>query len=129
MKLLIFSDIHGSKSALERVMAIDADYYFADGDLANWGRGLDQLGPVMQKRAERMYVRGGPPATSVVGAGPFVDSFFPPHFFESDVGGTRKQSSPSAHDDEGRAKTFPRSGRDRVPPSTVDGPARKSIVP
>ena len=46
-----------------------------------------------------------------------------------DVGGKRKQSSPSAHDDGGRAKTFPRSGRDRVPPSTVDGPARKSIVP
>jgi Icc-related predicted phosphoesterase len=59
MRLLIFSDIHGDKAALERLMAIDADYYFADGDLANWGRGLEQLGPIMQKRAERMYVLPG----------------------------------------------------------------------
>ena len=59
MKLLIFSDIHGSKSALEKLMAIEADYYFADGDLANWGRGLDQLGGLMQKRADRMYVLPG----------------------------------------------------------------------
>jgi uncharacterized protein len=59
MKLLIFSDIHGKKSALETLMRIDADYYFADGDLANWGRGLEQLGPIMQPRAERMYVLPG----------------------------------------------------------------------
>jgi Icc-related predicted phosphoesterase len=59
MKLLIFSDIHGDKAALEKLMAMEADYYFADGDLANWGRGLDQLGPIMQKRAERMYVLPG----------------------------------------------------------------------
>jgi Icc-related predicted phosphoesterase len=59
MKLLIFSDIHGDKAALEKLMATEADYYFADGDLANWGRGLDQLGPIMQKRAERMYVLPG----------------------------------------------------------------------
>lgn len=59
MKLLIFSDIHGDKAALEKLMATEADYYFADGDLANWGRGLDQLGPIMQKRAERVYVLPG----------------------------------------------------------------------
>ena len=59
MKLLIFSDIHGDKAALEKLMAIEADYYFAAGDLANWGRGLDQLGPIMQKRADRMYVIPG----------------------------------------------------------------------
>jgi len=59
MKLLIFSDIHGDKAALEKLMATEADYYFADGDLANWGRGLDQLGPIMQRRAERMYVLPG----------------------------------------------------------------------
>lgn len=55
----MFSDIHGDKSALERLMEIDADYYFAGGDLANWGRGLDQLAPLLQKRAERMYVIPG----------------------------------------------------------------------
>lgn len=59
MKLLIFSDIHGDKAALEKLMAIDADYYFAAGDLANWGRGLDQMGPILQKRAEAMYVMPG----------------------------------------------------------------------
>jgi Icc-related predicted phosphoesterase len=59
MRLLIFSDIHGDKAALEKLMEIEADYYFAAGDLANWGRGLEQLGPVMQKRAERMYVIPG----------------------------------------------------------------------
>ena len=59
MRLLIFSDIHGNKSALERLMNIDADYYFAAGDLATWGRGLDQLAPLLQKRAERMYVIPG----------------------------------------------------------------------
>ena len=59
MKLLIFSDIHGDQAALEKLVSTEADYYFAAGDLANWGRGLDQLGPVMQKRADRMYVIPG----------------------------------------------------------------------
>jgi Icc-related predicted phosphoesterase len=59
MRVLIFSDIHGDKAALERLMEREADYYFAAGDLANWGRGLEQLGPVMQRRAERMYVIPG----------------------------------------------------------------------
>ena len=40
-------------------MAIEADYYFAAGDLANFGRGLDAMGPIMQKHAERMYVIPG----------------------------------------------------------------------
>ncbi len=37
VKLLIFSDIHGDKAALEKLMATEADYYFAAGDLANFG--------------------------------------------------------------------------------------------
>jgi Icc-related predicted phosphoesterase len=59
VKLLIFSDIHGDRAALERLMAIEADYYFAAGDLANFGRGLDVMGPILQKRVERMYVLPG----------------------------------------------------------------------
>src|ERR1035438_10425765 len=59
MRLLVFSDIHGKKSALERLMDIDADYYFAAGDLATWGRGLERLAPGLQKRGERMYVIPG----------------------------------------------------------------------
>ena len=59
MKLLIFSDIHGDKAALERLMEQDADYYFCAGDLANWGKGLDVLGPVMQRHADRVYIIPG----------------------------------------------------------------------
>jgi uncharacterized protein len=59
VKLLIFSDIHGDKAALEKLMAIEADYYFAAGDLANFGRGLDAMGPILKKRAERMWVLPG----------------------------------------------------------------------
>jgi len=59
VKLLIFSDIHGDKAALEKLMAMEADYYFAAGDLANFGRGLDAMGPILKKRAERMYVLPG----------------------------------------------------------------------
>jgi Icc-related predicted phosphoesterase len=59
VKLLIFSDIHGDQAALEKLMAIEADYYFAAGDLANFGRGLDAMGPILKKRADRMYVLPG----------------------------------------------------------------------
>lgn len=59
MKLLIFSDIHGDKAALERLMRQEADYYFVGGDLANWGRGLEKLGPVMRDKADRVYVIPG----------------------------------------------------------------------
>jgi hypothetical protein len=59
MKLLIFSDIHSNRQALERLMAIEADYYFAAGDLVNWGRGLDACGEILKKRADNVYVLPG----------------------------------------------------------------------
>ena len=59
MKLLVFSDIHGDYRALERLMAMEADYYFAAGDLCSWGRGLDRCGEIMQRRGERVYVLPG----------------------------------------------------------------------
>jgi Icc-related predicted phosphoesterase len=59
MKLLIFSDIHGDQKALEKLMDIEADYYFAAGDLVNWGAGLERIGPILARRAERMYVLPG----------------------------------------------------------------------
>lgn len=40
-------------------MAIDADYYFAAGDLANFGRGLDAMGTILAKCPENMYVLPG----------------------------------------------------------------------
>jgi uncharacterized protein len=58
-RALIFSDIHNDGRALKKLMDIDADYYFADGDLVSWARGLDQMGEIMKPRAERMYVLPG----------------------------------------------------------------------
>ena len=59
MKLLVFSDIHSDARALERLMAIDADYYFCAGDLVNFSRGLDTMGEILRKRGDRVYVIPG----------------------------------------------------------------------
>lgn len=40
-------------------MVIEADYYFAAGDLVSWGRGLDKMGEAMRRRADRVYVLPG----------------------------------------------------------------------
>ena len=59
MKLLVFSDIHSDAKALERLMAIDADYYFCAGDLVNFSRGIDAMGEILKKRGDRVYVIPG----------------------------------------------------------------------
>jgi uncharacterized protein len=59
MKLLIFADIHADYAALERLMGIDADLYFAAGDLVNWNRNLERAGPILARRANQMYVLPG----------------------------------------------------------------------
>ena len=56
---LIFSDIHSDARALEKLMDIEADYYFAAGDLVNWAKGLDKMGEIMKKREGRVYVLPG----------------------------------------------------------------------
>jgi Icc-related predicted phosphoesterase len=58
-RLLVFSDIHNDARALKKLMAVDADYYFAAGDLVSWGRGLDQMGEIMKPRAGRVCVMPG----------------------------------------------------------------------
>lgn len=58
-RLLVFSDIHNDARALQRLMAIEADYYFAAGDLVSWARGLEKMGEIMQARGERVYVLPG----------------------------------------------------------------------
>ena len=58
-RALIFSDIHNDVRALQKLMKIEADYYFAAGDLVSWERGLDQMGEIMEPRANRMYVLPG----------------------------------------------------------------------
>src|ERR1700687_5769958 len=59
VKALIFSDIHNDRIALGKLMAIDADAYFAAGDLVSWARGLDKMGEVMKGRRDRVYVLPG----------------------------------------------------------------------
>ena len=59
MKLLVFSDIHMDKKALERLMAVEADLYVCAGDLVTWARGLDTMAELLQPRAEKMYMLPG----------------------------------------------------------------------
>ena len=40
-------------------MDIEADYYFAGGDLVSWARGLDKMGEIMKRRAGHVYVLPG----------------------------------------------------------------------
>jgi hypothetical protein len=40
-------------------METEADYYFAAGDLVNWARGFEKVGPALQRRGDRMYVIPG----------------------------------------------------------------------
>ncbi len=56
---LIFSDIHNNARALEKLMATEADAYFAAGDLVSWARGLDKMGEILKRRVGRMYVMPG----------------------------------------------------------------------
>ena len=58
-RALIFSDIHNDSKALEKLMDIEADYYFCAGDLVNWARGLEKMGELMKRRADKMYVLPG----------------------------------------------------------------------
>jgi Icc-related predicted phosphoesterase len=58
-RLLIFSDIHNDARAVEKLMNVEADYYFCAGDLVSWARGLDKMGEIMKRRAEKMYVLPG----------------------------------------------------------------------
>jgi hypothetical protein len=59
VKLLVFSDIHSDAKALEKLMTVEADYYFCAGDLVNFSRGLDAMGEILKKRGDRVYVIPG----------------------------------------------------------------------
>jgi hypothetical protein len=58
-RALVFSDIHNDAAALRKLMQVEADYYFAAGDLVSWARGLDKMGEVMKPRGERVHVLPG----------------------------------------------------------------------
>jgi len=59
MKILIFSDIHGDRRALERILAQPADVYIAAGDLATFGKGLERCGEILKPLGERLWVLPG----------------------------------------------------------------------
>ena len=58
-RLLIFSDLHNDVRALEKLMDVEADYYFAAGDLVSWARGLDKMAEPMKRRSGSVYVLPG----------------------------------------------------------------------
>jgi uncharacterized protein len=59
VKIQLFSDIHGDLRALERNMQVEADHYICAGDLANWGRKLDECGEVLRPFGSRVHLIPG----------------------------------------------------------------------
>jgi len=59
MKLLVFSDIHNDLQALEKVLAVPADFYIAAGDLTTWSRGLEGCGNLLASRGGKVWVLPG----------------------------------------------------------------------
>jgi Icc-related predicted phosphoesterase len=59
VKFLIFSDIHNDWKSLERLLAIEADYYIAAGDLVTWEKGIERAGEILAKRGDKVYVLPG----------------------------------------------------------------------
>jgi hypothetical protein len=59
VKLLIFSDIHTDWKALERLLAIEADYYIAAGDQVTWAKGIERCGEILAQRGDKVYVLPG----------------------------------------------------------------------
>ena len=58
-KLLIFSDIHNDWKALDRLLAIEADYYIAAGDQVTWAKGIERAGEILAQRGDQVYVLPG----------------------------------------------------------------------
>ena len=59
MKLLLFSDIHNDWKTLERLLAVDADYYIAAGDQVTWAKGIERCGEILASRGDKVYVLPG----------------------------------------------------------------------
>lgn len=59
MRILLFSDIHGDRRALDRLMKTEADHYICAGDLTNWGRRIDELGDLLEPFGQRVHVIPG----------------------------------------------------------------------
>jgi len=59
MRVLVFSDIHNDRKALGDLLAMEADLYFAAGDLVSWARGYDSIGEILKNRSGKVYVIPG----------------------------------------------------------------------
>lgn len=59
MKIQVFSDIHNDLRALERNVRVEADIYFAAGDLVSWARGLPACGEVLRPLGKKLYAIPG----------------------------------------------------------------------
>lgn len=59
LRLLIFSDIHNDWKTLERLLAVEADYYIAAGDQVTWAKGFERCGEILQTRGDKVYVLPG----------------------------------------------------------------------
>jgi Icc-related predicted phosphoesterase len=59
LKIQFFSDIHADWKALERLIEVEADYYFCAGDLVSWSRGLERAGDILKQRAGKVMVIPG----------------------------------------------------------------------
>lgn len=58
-RVLIFSDIHNDAKALEKLMDLEADYYFCAGDLVTFQRGIDKMAEALKRRASNMFLIPG----------------------------------------------------------------------
>lgn len=59
MRILIFSDLHGDKAQLSKLMEREADLYVSAGDLVTWARGLDAMAEAMVSRKGRVILLPG----------------------------------------------------------------------
>jgi hypothetical protein len=44
---------------LERILAVEADFYISAGDQVSWGRGLDRCGQILKTRGDKVWVLPG----------------------------------------------------------------------
>lgn len=59
MKILIFSDIHNNRKALEAIVAREADVYIDAGDLVSFQKGLPECGEILKPLSKRLWVLPG----------------------------------------------------------------------
>jgi hypothetical protein len=82
-RLLVFSDLHNDRKALQGLMQIEADCYVAAGDLVSWAKGLDKMAEPMKSRADRVWVLPGNHESEAD-----IDAFCDRHGFSSFHGRT-----------------------------------------